>query len=58
VRKEILRRRRLIASARARHPGATISPAMAAQVERVLARTLPGIDITRPVPVDDLVLHR
>jgi hypothetical protein len=30
---------------------------MAAQVESLLARTLPGMDITRPIAVDDLVLN-
>jgi len=53
VRKEILRRRGLFASARARHPGATISASMAAQVERLLSRTLAGIDITRPIVTED-----
>jgi 4-hydroxy-tetrahydrodipicolinate synthase len=51
VRKEILRRRGLLASARARHPGATITPAVAAQLDALLARTLPGVDITRPLVV-------
>jgi 4-hydroxy-tetrahydrodipicolinate synthase len=55
VRKEILRRRGVLASARARHPGASISAPMAAQVESVLARTLPGVDITRPIAVDEVV---
>jgi 4-hydroxy-tetrahydrodipicolinate synthase len=57
VRKEILRRRGLFTSSRARHPGASISAPMAAQLESVLARALPGVDITRPIPVDDVVLH-
>jgi 4-hydroxy-tetrahydrodipicolinate synthase len=57
VRKEILRRRGLLASSRARHPGASISAPVAAQIERVLARTLPGVDITRPLVVDEVVLH-
>jgi 4-hydroxy-tetrahydrodipicolinate synthase len=53
VRKEILRRRGLIGSARARHPGASITPPMARQLEALLTRTLPGVDITRPVAVQD-----
>ena len=57
VRKEILRRRGVIASSRARHPGASISAPMAAQLENLLARTLPDVDITRPIVVDDVVLH-
>jgi 4-hydroxy-tetrahydrodipicolinate synthase len=58
VRKEILRRRGLFTSSRARHPGASISAPLAAQLESLLARTLPGVDITRPIPVDDVVLHQ
>jgi len=49
IRKELLRRRGLIASARARHPGATIVPAVAKQLDFVLERTLPGEDLTRPL---------
>jgi 4-hydroxy-tetrahydrodipicolinate synthase len=55
VRKEILRRRGVLASSRARHPGASISAPMAAQVETALTRTLPGVDITRPIAVDEVV---
>jgi 4-hydroxy-tetrahydrodipicolinate synthase len=49
IRKEILRRRGLLASSRARHPGASITPPVARQLDELLARTLPGVDITRPV---------
>ena len=49
VRKEILRQRGLIASNRVRHPGATISPAVADDVAALIARTLPDIDITRAI---------
>jgi 4-hydroxy-tetrahydrodipicolinate synthase len=49
VRKEVLRRRGLIASARARHPGASISRHASQQLDALLARTLPGVDITRPI---------
>lgn len=49
VRKELFRRRGLIASARARHPGATVSPAQSGQLDALLARTLPGADITRSI---------
>ncbi len=52
IRKELLRRRGLLKSARARHPGATISAPAAKQLDGILARTLPGIDITRPIRVD------
>jgi len=52
IRKELLRRRGLLASARVRHPGATISAAQSAQLDAVLARTLPHADLTRPITVD------
>jgi 4-hydroxy-tetrahydrodipicolinate synthase len=51
IRKEILRRRGILACARARHPGATITPPVAKRLEALLARTLPGVDITRPIAV-------
>jgi 4-hydroxy-tetrahydrodipicolinate synthase len=49
IRKELLRRRGLLASARARHPGATISPGAAGLLESLMSHTLPGIDLTRPL---------
>jgi len=49
VRKEIYRRRGLIASNRVRHPGATILPEAAAQLQSILDQVLPNIDITRPL---------
>lgn len=49
IRKEILRRRGLIASNRVRHPGATIDAATSAQLQRLLAATFPGEDITQPL---------
>jgi 4-hydroxy-tetrahydrodipicolinate synthase len=51
VRKEILRLRGLIASSRARHPGASIQPAVAEQLKALIAQTLPGVDITQPIAV-------
>ena len=51
IRKELLRRRGLLASPRARHPGATITAPAAKQLEAILARILPGVDITRPIAV-------
>ncbi len=51
VRKEILRRRGLIGSSRARHPGASIQPAVAEQLSALMAQTLPGVDITQPIAV-------
>ena len=55
IRKEVLRRRGLLASARVRHPGATISPHQAAQLDSLLARTLPGADITAPITAQQLL---
>jgi 4-hydroxy-tetrahydrodipicolinate synthase len=55
IRKELLRRRGLIASARVRHPGATISPLQSKQLDELVARTLPGVDITRPIASEGLV---
>jgi len=49
IRKEILRQRGLIAGNRVRHPGATISPAVAAEVAALIKRTLPGADVTKPI---------
>ena len=51
VRKEILRLRGLINCNRVRHPGATIAPAIAADVAALIARTLPKTDITKPISV-------
>ena len=53
-RKELLRRRGLITSARARHPGATISRAAARQIDELLTWTLPGVDLQKKISVDDV----
>jgi 4-hydroxy-tetrahydrodipicolinate synthase len=55
VRKEVLRRRGVIASARVRHPGGALSANQSAQLDLLLARTLPGVDITRPIAFDQLM---
>jgi 4-hydroxy-tetrahydrodipicolinate synthase len=55
IRKEVLRRRGLVSSPRVRHPGATISASQSAQLDSLLARTLPGIDITRPIALQQLL---
>jgi 4-hydroxy-tetrahydrodipicolinate synthase len=49
VRKEIYRRRGLIASNRVRHPGASILPEAANQLQSIVDQVLPNIDITRPL---------
>lgn len=51
IRKEILRRRGLLTSARVRHPGGNIDGATADQLQRLLDRSFPGQDITKPVRV-------
>jgi 4-hydroxy-tetrahydrodipicolinate synthase len=58
VRKELLRRRGLFTAAHARHPGATITPSMTAQLESLLAHTLPGVDLRRPIDVEAEVVSR
>jgi hypothetical protein len=54
IRKELLRRRGLLASARARHPGATITAALSRQLDAVLDATLPGTDLTQPLTVEHI----
>jgi 4-hydroxy-tetrahydrodipicolinate synthase len=49
IRKEILRLRGAIAGNRARHPGATIQPAVAEHLRRLIDQVLPGADITKPL---------
>ncbi|MCB2184978.1 MAG: dihydrodipicolinate synthase family protein [Deltaproteobacteria bacterium] len=49
IRKEIYRLRGLIKGNRVRHPGATIDPATAEQLARLLAAELPGVDLTQPL---------
>ncbi|MBL0123082.1 MAG: dihydrodipicolinate synthase family protein [Betaproteobacteria bacterium] len=49
IRKEILRQRGLITCNRVRHPGATITPVVAAEVAALITRTLPGVDITQTI---------
>ena len=58
VRKELYRMRGLIGGHRVRHPGATIDPATAAHLRGVVERVVPGVDITRPVPVAAVVAGR
>jgi 4-hydroxy-tetrahydrodipicolinate synthase len=49
IRKEILRRRGLFASARVRHPGAALAAGAAADLDRLLDICLPGADLTRKI---------
>ena len=50
VRKELYKLRGLIDSGHVRHPGASIAPTAAAQLKGQVERSLPGIDITKPLP--------
>lgn len=52
IRKEILRRRGLLASNRVRHPAGSIDAATAEQLHRLLEATFPGQDLTRPVRIE------
>ena len=57
IRKELLRRRGLLGSPRVRHPGATVTAVQSAQLDALLARTLPGVDITKPIELSrDLLI--
>jgi len=49
VRKEIYRLRGLIRSNRVRHPGAQLVASAGEQLQSVIARILPGVDITKPL---------
>ena len=52
VRKEILRRRGVIATNRVRLPGAPLNVETAKQLEALIDTILPGIDLTKPVKID------
>jgi len=49
IRKEIYRLRGLLRNSRVRHPGAQLAASTEEQLHAVMARVLPGIDITRPL---------
>jgi len=49
VRKEIYRLRGLIRSGRVRHPGAQLVPSAGAQLQGILDRVLPGVDLSKPL---------
>lgn len=51
VRKEILRRRGLIAQGRVRHPGAALAPATAEQLSALIEQVMPGADLRRPLQI-------
>jgi 4-hydroxy-tetrahydrodipicolinate synthase len=49
IRKEIYRLRGLIRSNRVRHPGAQLAASAGEQLQSVIARILPGVDLTKPL---------
>jgi 4-hydroxy-tetrahydrodipicolinate synthase len=49
IRKEIYRLRGLLRANRVRHPGAQLVASAGEQLRSVMARVLPGVDITRPL---------
>ena len=49
VRKEILRRRGLLTSARVRHPGGALPAGAAGTIDRLLHQVLPATDVTAPI---------
>jgi len=51
VRKEIYRLRGLIQTGRVRHPGAQLAPSAGAQLQTLLDRIMPGVDLSRPLTV-------
>jgi 4-hydroxy-tetrahydrodipicolinate synthase len=58
IRKEILRRRGLLKSARVRHPGSTVSPMQSKQIDAFLGRTLGDTNISRPIASDSVLSSR
>ena len=50
VRKELYRLRGLIESNHVRHPAPSVNPVLAAGLVDQIARSLPGVDITKPLP--------
>lgn len=51
IRKEILRRRGLLASGRVRHPGGNLDAGTAAQLDSLLRLIFEGTDLTKPLQV-------
>lgn len=53
IRKEILKLRGLLRSARVRHPGGAITAETRLQLTALLSALLPGADLSRPIPLPD-----
>ncbi len=54
VRKDILRRRGLLAGNTVRHPGAGLPPGAAEQLDALIEATLPGVDLAKPLDLASL----
>lgn len=54
IRKEVYRLRGFIKCGLVRHPGGNLDPIAAVQLEREIRRSLPGLDITKPLPLETL----
>ena len=50
VRKELYRLRGLIESGHVRRPAPPVSPVAAAALAAQIERSLPGVDVTKPLP--------
>jgi len=55
LRKEIYRMRELIENAHVRHPGTNLSTTLQNTLRLTLDRVLPGVDLTKPLEVDDFI---
>ena len=55
VRKELFRMRGVIDNGSVRHPGAGLAPSAAEQLRLVLELTLPGVDLTKPLDVAEVM---
>jgi 4-hydroxy-tetrahydrodipicolinate synthase len=55
VRKELLRRRGLLATGTVRHPGGALAPVSAAQLGELLDTVMPGVEITQPLDVAGVI---
>eukprot|EP00977_Amphora_coffeiformis_P012778 scaffold3233_cov178-Amphora_coffeaeformis.AAC.1 len=53
IRKEIYRLRGLIRSSHLRHPGENLSPALSQTLQRELQRSLPGVDLTKVLLIEE-----
>jgi 4-hydroxy-tetrahydrodipicolinate synthase len=55
IRKELFRRRGLLADGTVRHPGTPLNPASVTQLEELLQELLPGIDLRKHLNPTDVI---